>query len=96
MNLVGEGPEYDEIREAARKLLPLFVDDKRQWSGRWGAGLVDVQPLEGGHEVSILHPILGRWKQVNNSLRTNADLGLLRATGIALLAYCEEQERRGA
>lgn len=93
---VGVGPEYEAIRAEAAKLAPLFHAGTSPL-GRWGAGLVDVEPGEDGkHEVSIIYPVVSRWEKPpaprGNSLRTLADLVEIRATGIALLAYAEAVE----
>jgi hypothetical protein len=92
-DLVGEGPTYEAIRAEARKLVPLFQPPGPSFGrGRWGAGLADVEPVDGGHRVSIVYPVCSRFEKDRNSIMAIEDLFFLRATGIALLAYCEAHE----
>lgn len=93
---VGEGPDYEAIRAEARKLLPLFTVSGGP-GGSWGAGLIEIlEPVEDGHRAAVVYPAASQWQQNRNSLERVVDLGQLRATGIALLAYCEAQEADGA
>ena len=86
---VGEGPEYEAIRAEARKLLPLFEAGAPS-TAEWGAGLIELlKPVEGGHQAAIIYPVVSAWKQERNAITRTVDLGMIRATGIALLAYAE-------
>lgn len=95
--LVGDGPAYGPIRSAARALLPLFQPSGYTWGASWGAGLIEtLRPSESDpsqHEARILHPVCTSWQQDRNALLRTTDLGMIRATGIALLCYAEAQER---
>lgn len=92
---VGEGPAYEAIRAEARKLIPEFNPWGELAQGNWGCGLLStVQPVDGGHRVSILYPVCSVWEKDRNSIATTADIGMLRATAITLLAYCEDYEAR--
>lgn len=91
---VGEGPEYDAIRAEARKLLPLFSGPGISLTrGDWGAGIIEtLRPVDGGHQASIIYPVVSRWEKWRNSLRRPVTVEEIRATGIALLAYAEAHD----
>lgn len=91
---VGEGAEYDTVRAAVRDLLPLFNPGGKP-GGNWGCGLIEIlEAAEDGHRAAIVFPIVSAWKQESNAITRIVDLGMIRATGIALLAYAESQEAR--
>lgn len=92
-NPVGDGPEYEHIRVAARNLLPLFVPMGLSGKGNWGCGLIEMlRPVDGGHEAAIVYPVVSSWEKDSNAIRRVVDLGMIRATGIALLAYAEAHD----
>lgn len=92
---VGEGPEYEEVRAAVRKLLPLFGYHGGPAMGSWGCGMIDMlEPAEEGHQAYIVFPVASRWERQRNAITRNFDVGMIRATGLALLAYAEAADGR--
>jgi hypothetical protein len=84
-----EAPEYDAIRAAARDLIPLFSPSGAT-GGHWGAALIDtVEPVEHGHRAAIVYPVASRWEKHGNAIERTVDVGMIRATGLALLVYAE-------
>lgn len=85
-----DNPEFQAVRDAIRETLPLFAPPGASPSAPWGAGLVNIDPMpDGSHRVWILHPVASRWTTNRNSVETLTDVEMIRATGIALLAYAE-------